>query len=174
VLDEAVTLSSAWGTEPLLDDKATRSAFLAQAAGKRLIHCAAHAEFDPDAPLFSGLALDDGRLSTLDLFALRLTASLVTFSACDTGRTVVGGGDEILGLMRAILASGAASLLLTHWPVADVSSTRMMERFYRVLRSGERKDEALRLAQLSLLNSEAFAHPFYWAPFFLVGHSGPL
>ena len=77
----------------------------------RVLHLATHADFRPDNPLFSGLALADGWLTTLDIFNLRLDASLVTLSACQTGRSVIGGGDELLGLMRSFLAAGAASLV---------------------------------------------------------------
>jgi CHAT domain-containing protein len=58
-------------------------------------------------------------LTTLNVFNLRLPGSLVTLSACQTGRSVVGGGDELLGLMRAFLYAGAASLPLSRWPIHD-------------------------------------------------------
>jgi CHAT domain-containing protein len=120
-----------------------------------------------------GLALADGWLTTLDIFNWRLQASLVTLSACQTGRSVVAGGDELLGLMRAFLAAGAASLVASLWAVEDRSTALLMENFYRQLAAGAGKGAALRAAQLSLLDG-AYVHPYYWAPFFLVGDAGPL
>jgi CHAT domain-containing protein len=148
-------------------------------AGKcDVLHLATHGDFRPDNPLFSGLALADGWLTALEMFDLRLNASLVTLSACQTGRSLVGGGDELLGLMRALLYAGAASLLLSLWPVEDHSSAELMEHVYQRLADGQSKRAALREAQLCLLNESSarapYAHPYYWAPFFLVGDAGPL
>ena len=73
--------------------------------------------------------------------------SLVTLSGCQTGRSVVGGGDELLGLTRALLSAGAASLVLSLWAVEDASTARLMEAFYAHLAAGCTKGEALRQAQ---------------------------
>ena len=153
---------------------------LAKIAREHGYALAAHGSFRADNPLFSGLALADGWLTTLDIFNLRLHASLVTLSACETGRSVVAGGDELLGLMRAFLYAGATSLVLSQWVVDDRSTARLMERFYTHLANGQSKGAALRLAQLAFLgegSSEvvfpaAYSHPYFWAPFFLVGDSG--
>jgi CHAT domain-containing protein len=172
---EAQAVAGRWPGATLLEAEATRAAFQ-QAAGRYgILHLATHAEFRADNPLFSGLALHDGALTTLDVFSLRLRASLVCLSACRTGRNVIGGGDELLGLMRAFLSSGAISLLLTLWAVEDRSTAALMEAFYDRLAAGERKAAALRHAQLGFLQSGSeFAHPSHWAPFFLVGEPGPL
>ncbi len=108
---------------------------------------------------------------------MRLAASLVTLSACQTGRNVVSGGDELFGLTRAFLTAGTASLILTLWPVEDRSTTYLMKTLYDNLLAGQDKIEALRNAQLSLLagsDSLPPMHPYYWAPFFLIGDSGPI
>ena len=93
---------------------------------------------------------------------------------------MVGGGDELLGLMRAFLGAGAASLVLSLWAVEDRSTARLMESFYSRIAQGQSKGEALRAAQLDFIQGEAAAendgypHPYFWAPFFLVGDPGPL
>ena len=146
-----------------------------------LIHIATHGEFRADNPLFSGLFLDDGWLTTLDIFNLELEASLVTLSACHTGRSVISGGDELLGIARAFLTAGAASLLLSQWAVEDRSTALLMMAFYEELLAGQTKDRALQRAQLALLRGElnhdttsTYQHPFFWSPFFLIGHNGRL
>ena len=171
---EARAICAQAGGTLLLEAAATRAAVSAAAPASRLIHLATHGEFRPDNPLFSGLALADGWLTTVDIFNWRLRASLVTLSACQTGRSVVGGGDELLGLMRAFLAAGAASLVGSYWAVDDTSTRRLMTHFYNGLLQGIGKSEALRAAQLALLGQPELSHPFFWAPFFLVGHAGPL
>ncbi|HSM57612.1 MAG TPA: CHAT domain-containing tetratricopeptide repeat protein [Candidatus Sulfomarinibacteraceae bacterium] len=172
-VDEARAVASLWQGQVLVEEEATRQEVGRMAALARLLHVAAHGDFRPDNPLFSGLSLDDGWLTTLDIFNLRLQASLVTLSACQTGRNVVAGGDELLGLMRAFLYAGAASLVLSFWAVEDRSTARLMETFYNRLARGESKGAALRAAQRHFISDGHSAgeepHPYYWAPFFLVG-----
>jgi CHAT domain-containing protein len=177
-LEEAAAVAGIWGAEAVLENQATLERFRQLAASHQVLHLATHGDFRPDNPLFSGLSLADGWLTTLDVFNMRLKASLVTLSGCQTGRSVVGGGDELLGLMRSFLSAGATSLVATLWAVEDRSSARLMEAFYQRLAGGETKGAALRGAQLELQRSEGenagFSHPYFWAPFFLVGDAGRL
>ncbi len=174
---EAESLGERWQAELVCGDAATRERVQALMSGRRIIHLATHGEFHHDNPLFSGLALADGWLTTLDVFNLRLNASLVTLSGCHTGRSLIGGGDELLGLMRAFLAAGASSLLLSQWAAEDQSTALLMECFYEQLAAGATKAAALQEAQLGLLHEGAPSyrqHPFFWAPFYLVGDAGAL
>lgn len=180
---EARTIASLSKGLVLLEDEATLAQVQAAAAQCDVLHLAAHADFRPDSPLFSGLALADGWLTTLDIFNLRLQASLVTLSACQTGRSVVSGGDELLGLMRAFLSAGAASLVLSLWAVEDYSTALLMEKFYSRLTQGWTKGAALRNVQTQFARGRStedtraaklYTHPYFWAPFYLVGNAGLL
>jgi CHAT domain-containing protein len=186
-IKEASMVAEMFGGSPLLESEAMIDRVCKDAKGKRVVHLASHAEFRPDNPLFSGLELSDGWLTTLDIFNMRLQASLVTLSACQTGRSVVSGGDELLGLLRAFLAAGAASLLISHWAVEDRSTSLLMEKFYACLENGASKGRALQAAQVHLLRGQEsegsdggeklpaiYAHPYYWAPYFLIGDFGKL
>jgi CHAT domain-containing protein len=182
-IHEARTIAELLDDRAFIEEEATLEELRARAHDSRVIHLATHGEFRPDNPLFSGLALDDGWLTTLDIFGLPLDASLVTLSACQTGQKAIGPGDELLGLMRAFLYAGAASVVLSLWTVADRSTAGLMGAFYRKLAEGQNKGSALRQAQLQLLNgqgkdatalAEAHAHPYFWAPFCLVGDAGAL
>ena len=181
-VQEAQTVADLLGDQAYLEEAATQARLREAAPGCRLIHLATHGAFRADNPLFSGLALADGWLSTLDIFDLRLSASLVTLSACQTGRNVVGGGDELLGLMRAFLYAGAASVLLSQWAVQDHAAAQLMTGFYAKLTQGWTKGAALQHAQRTLIGRQderghlagAYAHPYFWAPFFLVGDAGTL
>ncbi len=171
---EANQVASALSGETLLEGRATFERVEPRLAKLAVLHVAAHGDFRADNPLFSGLTLADQELTVLDVFGLELHTSLVTLSACRTGQSVVGGGDELLGLMRAFLAAGTASIVLTLWSVEDRSTSQLMERFYSELVAGATKPEALRAAQLALLRGEltkspSHLHPYYWAPFLLVG-----
>lgn len=175
-LAEAGTIATLFKTEPVLDADATVARLKTQAPDAQVLHLATHGEFRPDHPLFSGLAFADQWLTLLDIFNLRLNASIVTLSACETGRSVIGGGDELLGLMRAFLYAGASSLLLCLWTIEDRSAAELMTRFYRNLDGARSKADALRRAQMDFVTGrvdgdrrESLAHPYYWAPFFMVG-----
>lgn len=170
---EAEAVGAVLGAPVHREQAATR--VLLQDQGKRagIIHLAAHGLFRPDAPLFSGVELDDGLLTTADVFNLDLRAALVTLSACETGRAVIGGGDELAGLTRAFLYAGAAGLLVSQWRVDDASTAALMTRFYQELVGGVGPTAALRAAQLALLMGEltedGHTHPFYWAGFQVIG-----
>lgn len=104
---------------------------------------------------------------------------LLVLSACETAT-----GDEraVLGLAGVAVRSGARSTLATLWPVGDASTAEVMSKFYQDLKKpGEKKLDALRMAQLSLIESlktkppfeEMRAlppHPYYWASYVLVGN----
>jgi CHAT domain-containing protein len=174
-IEETRAIAAQWGGRALLEESATLEAWRGLAPRHDILHLAAHGEFRPDNPLFSGLALADGWLTTLEVFNLRLNASLVCLSGCQTGRSLVSGGDELLGLMRAFLYAGAASLVLSLWAVEDRSAADLMCAFYSGLAAGQTKSAALRQAQLQALSADdGRLHPYYWAPFFLVGDGGPL
>ncbi len=175
VATEVEVVARNLNTAPYVNGAATRLCFQEQAPQAQIIHVAAHGDFRQDSPLFSGLHLSDGLLTTLDIFNLSLPASLVTLSACQTGRGVIGGGDELLGLMRAFLAAGTASLLLTLWRVEDEITANMMGDFYALLKAGDSKIGALQQSQKQIIanhTGQPAGHPFFWAPFFLVGDSG--
>ena len=181
-LQEAESIAAILDDGFFVEERATLAQLRGSASDCRTIHLATHGEFRPDNPLFSGLALADGWLTTLDIFDLQLRASLVTLSACQTGQSVVSEGDELMGLMRAFLSAGAASVVLGLWTVEDRSAARLMESFYHKLAEGWGKGAALRHAQLQWIAGRdsdddaevAYSHPYFWAPFFLVGESGPL
>lgn len=173
------------------EEQATTTALQTHAASSHVLHISTHGDFHAENPLFSGLTLADGPLTILDIFELRLQASLVVLSACQTGRNVVSNGDELRGLLRAFLYAGASSLVLTHWPIEDQSTAHFMNNFYSQLAQGEPKNSALRKAQLKFIHRETFdppeekryqaqtnesdySHPYWWASFFLVGHAGQL
>jgi CHAT domain-containing protein len=148
-------------------DEATTTALAASAAAADVIHLACHGSFRPDNPLFSALRLADGWLTVRDAGSLNLAATLVTLSACETGISAVAPGDELIGLARGFIAAGATSLLVSLWTVDDAATARLMKDFYRRLQSGGRPAAALRAAQRRLLAEEG--HPFFWAPFVLLG-----
>lgn len=117
--------------------------------------------------MFSGIRLGESFLTLYDLYRLKLPAELITLSGCSTGLNVIAAGDELIGLVRGLLSAGAQSLLLTLWDVNDSSTAYFMKAFYTRLFS--RSDHALALRQAMVELKERNPHPYYWAPFILVG-----
>jgi CHAT domain-containing protein len=109
---------------------------LRQAAGdRRWLHFACHGWFNHEAPLESYLETGAGeRLTAREVLEdWRLQAELVTLSACQTGVSRILRGDEPMGLIRAFLYAGARAVLVTQWPVEDLPTFLLMQRFYSEL-----------------------------------------
>ena len=165
------------GAQVLLDEEMTLPR-LREVAPGTFVHLAGHAVFRHDNPLFSALQMAGGEwLRLVDMYSLQLRGTLVTLSGCETGRHRLRGGD-LLGLSRGLIFAGASALVVSLWPVDDVAAALLMADFYGYLAAGDTAAGALRRAQLGLCYREEeregvatrpYLHPFYWAPFCLLG-----
>ena len=124
-------------------------------------------------------ALDgnDGFLAASEVTTLQLNADWVILSACNTATGEQGEG--LGGLARAFFYAGARNLLASHWPVSDDVAPILITRTLTLERSGTPRAEAFRLAMREIRMdtshdaiNQSWAHPFYWAPFVLVGDGG--
>jgi CHAT domain-containing protein/tetratricopeptide (TPR) repeat protein len=158
VLPNAEVFMGADVTLDVLREKGSRARFL---------HIATHGWFRQDNPMFSSISLGNSHLNLFDLYDLSLPSELITLSGCGTGLNVVVGGDELMGLKRGLLYAGAEGLLLTLWDVNDQSTAEFMKLFYTRLQSDPNKAKAAQYAMEEV--RRVYPHPFYWAPFVLVG-----
>lgn len=140
------------------------------------IHFATHGVINSRDPKESYLLLagDPGRLSVRDLventYKLSLDGTrLVTLSACNTNIGGLDPGAAYGSLSRAFSKAGAPTVIASLWSVDDGSTRDTMTVFYRELAAGTPKAEALRRAQLSVMHDPRYAHPFFWAPFLMLG-----
>jgi CHAT domain-containing protein len=147
--------------------RATRRVFQREAVEADFIHVATHAVFRSDNPMFSSFKMADGWITALDLYSMKCNANLIVLSGCKSGMNQLMGADELLGLTRGFLYAGARSLLLSLWDVNDKSTSRFMAEFYQSWLGGQTKSVALRLAIQKVRAEEP--HPYFWAPFLLVG-----
>jgi CHAT domain-containing protein len=142
-----------------------------------LLHIASHFQLSPGTELNSFLLLGDGQQLTLgDIRTENYrfdNVDLLTLSACNTG---LGGrrdarGQEVEGLGVMAQQQGAKAVLATLWAVDDKSTSTLMADLYRRRQAqGLSKIEALRQSHMALMQQPKYSHPFYWAPFILMGN----
>ena len=154
-------------SEVFLGSAATARVLRERGAQSRFVHIATHGWFRQDNPMFSSISLGDSELNLFDLYQLNLPCELVTLSGCGTGLNMVVGGDELLGLVRGLLYAGAHGVLVTLWDVNDQSTAEFMKLFYNALKTN--KNKALAVQQAMAEIHRRYPHPYYWAPFVLVG-----
>ena len=114
-------------------------------------------------------------LTAREVLSLKLNADLVVLSACDTGLGDIRAGEGLIGMTWAFFVAGVPSTVASQWSVETTSTTQLMVEFHEKLTTEAQssrpveKAEALRAAQLKLLDSDRYALPYYWAGFSLVG-----
>jgi len=151
--------------------EATPQAFLDSMPERfSMIHFAAHAETNAQRPLESAVILsrsgDKYKLYARDIAALKLSATLVTISACRSAGARSYGGEGLVGFAWAFLQAGANSVIAGLWDVGDQTSSSLMDKLYGGVASGMTPAAALRNAKLALLHSTSSKRkPFYWAPY---------
>jgi CHAT domain-containing protein len=159
---------------------ALESRLKAEARDFRIVHLATHGVIDDANPMYSHLLLarhegdgEDGVLEAREMLGLSLQADLVVLSACDTARGGVHDGEGLIGMSWALFAAGSPSVIASQWRVDSARTETLMTAFYRVWMNDPHtafaKAHALRAARLALLYDPEFQHPYYWAPFVLIG-----
>jgi CHAT domain-containing protein len=112
----------------------------------------------------------DGFLRLSEVMGLKLNADVVALTACQTGLGRRLSGEGTMGMGRAFQYAGAKSVLMSLWSVEQTASAKLAEGFFKHLKEGKTKLEALRLARQAI-RKQGFDHPFFWAAFILVGET---
>jgi CHAT domain-containing protein/tetratricopeptide (TPR) repeat protein len=151
-----------------------------EASNYKILHLATHGILNDANPMYSCLVLsqlqnnssDDGLLEAWEIMKMDLNADLVILSACDTARGKVGAGEGMIGLAWSLFVAGCPTTVVSQWKVETESNTEFMIAFHKNLTSAKgqtSKAEALRQAALKLMKNKKYSHPFYWAPFVIIG-----
>ncbi|KAM3092596.1 CHAT domain-containing protein, partial [Phormidesmis sp. 146-12] len=173
---EVDRIQAALSTQVLLNQRFTNTSFQNQIDANpfSIVHLATHGQFSSNAEQ-TFLLTWDGRINATQLDQLLRSRNsqlspieLLVLSACQTAE---GDRRAALGMAGIAVRSGARSTLATLWAVSDRSTAALMVEFYQQLnKPNVTKAEALRQAQISLLQKRRSSHPYYWAPFILLGN----
>lgn len=164
-------------SKSLLDNKFTTEQLFFNAPSFPIIHLATHGQFSSN-PNESYILNWDGKLSMSEIRKLVKgnesskvpQLELLVLSACESAK---GDKRAALGLAGSAIQAGARSTIASQWVINDRSQADLMIKFYQELKDGKSKAEALRQAQLSILQSNTlntkFSNPYYWAMNILIG-----
>lgn len=162
------------GSTALDGAQATKERFLALASQFSDVHLATHGVLDAERPersylLMAGTDEASQRLSIGEIASLTLARNgLAVLSACETALGEQVPGSALITLAAAFSQAGAQSVVASLWKVNDVATRDFMVAFHRALGSTGRA-AALQQAQRAVLRKPQTAHPYYWAPFILIG-----
>jgi len=162
------------GATALEGAQATKARFLSLAGQFPDVHLATHGVLDSERPersylLMAGADEESQRLSIAEIASLSLGRNgLAVLSACETAVGEQVPGAALTTLAAAFSQAGAQSVVASLWQVNDETTGHFMVAFHRALATSGRA-AALQEAQLTVLRKQVTAHPYYWAPFILMG-----
>jgi CHAT domain-containing protein/tetratricopeptide (TPR) repeat protein len=181
--EEASIVAAAYGgTRPIIGNGATEGALRTALGRSAVVHVASHGVFDAGSPMFSGIKLvavsdslrdDDGRMEAHEVLALVVRSHLVFLSGCETAlgpswSTGFERTEDYVTLAQAFLFAGARNVVATLWRIEDRSAAVLAGSFYRAL-PGSSPAEALARAQRTLIRTERYRRPYYWAAYLVSG-----
>ncbi len=166
--------------DAVFGERATKQRLIELGKKASVLHLATHTELDKLNPMLNKILFaengNSNALTTSEIYGLQLNADLAVLSACNTG-TGIHRGDGVMSMSRAFTYAGTSSTVMSLWKVPDKQTSEIMVLFYKFLKKGQTKSEALRNAKLTYLEQvkyQEFAHPFYWAGFVHSGDNSPI
>lgn len=171
--------------EYFIGDSATEAIFKDTSFSFDILHLAMHGVYDDKNPLNSHLVFtqteddnEDNYLTSSELYNMKMNARLVYLGACNSGFGKINRGEGIMSLSRSFAYAGCPSIVMSLWSVPDNETAIITHSFFKELKNGKSKDDALQFAKLQYLNTPNIApnrqHPLYWAGFVPIGDMSPL
>jgi len=166
-----------------INDGATEMRFKAEAHNYDIIHLAMHTVLNDQFPMHSKMlfyqaadSVEDGNLNTYEVYNIPLKAKMVILSSCNTGSGKLNSGEGILSLARGFIYSGSQSVVMSMWEIEDRSGTEIVKDFYKYLKKGEIKSDALRKARQNFLKKADMlrSHPYFWSALVIYGNNESL
>ncbi|MCK5136377.1 MAG: CHAT domain-containing protein [Bacteroidales bacterium] len=185
IIKEVQSINETVPSKVFLNEQATEANFKKYAPDYNVLHLAMHTIMKDDNPLHSLLAFttvetsdttEDNRLYAYEIYNLKLNAKMAVLSSCSSGFGKMQKGEGMMSLARGFIYAGCPSIVMTLWQVSDKSSSDLMTSFYRYLKRGKSKQEAMRLAKIDYLDAadDLTSNPYFWSGFVVVGDSSPI
>ncbi len=185
IIKEVQSIKETVPSRVFINEKATEANFKKYASDYNVLHLAMHTMMRDDDPLYSMLAFtnvdnadatEDNKLYAYEIYNMKLNAQMAVLSSCNSGFGKMLKGEGMMSLARGFMYAGCPSIIMTLWQVADKSSSELMTSFYKYLKRGKSKQEAMRLAKLDYLDSadDLTSNPYFWSAFVVLGDSTPI
>ncbi len=183
VKDEVQMINRLVDGDVWLDEEATETRFKQDAENYDILHLAMHTIVNNEDPMYSKLAfvqnidsLNDGFLNTYEIYNMRFNARMAVLSSCKTGFGKLLKGEGVMSLARGFMYAGCPSIIMTLWEVSDKSGARLMQDFYKSLKKGKTKAEALQKSKLEFLKTadKLKANPYFWSTYVIIGDTSPM
>jgi len=185
IIKEVQSIKETVPSRVFINERATEANFKKHASDYNILHLAMHTIMRDDNPLYSMLAftnvessdsIEDNKLYAYEIYNMKLNAQMAVLSSCNSGFGKLLKGEGMMSLARGFMYAGCPSIVMTLWQVADKSSSELMTSFYRYLKKGKSKQEAMRLAKLDYLEAadELTSNPYFWSAFVVLGDGTPI
>lgn len=175
--DEIEEIANLMDGDKFIREASTKDNFLENNQEFSVLHLAMHAEINHNNSAYNKLIFADGDLTSSEIYTSNSKANLAVLSACNTGSGKLEKGEGVMSMARAFHFSGIPAVVMSLWKVPDYETKTLMIDFYKQLKKGKSKSEALRLAKLDYLKSTSdkqLRHPYFWSGFVISGNTDPL
>ncbi len=168
--DEALAVANMFDGTSYINEDATKHNFLSNVQEYDIVHLSAHSFVDYQYPSNSAIifskkdSLTDNLLRIKDVDRLILDGQFFTLSACNTFYGKKNEGEGLSSMARSFIQSGAGSVVGSFWSVPDEISKSFMVQFYKKMKSGQSKDEALRATKIDFMTDDNLSNPLYRSP----------
>jgi CHAT domain-containing protein len=181
--EEAVYVSKIIPGKIFTDNQATEEAYKNEAGNYDIVHLAMHTVVDGVSPVNSGMvfyqkdtASEDVFLRLYEIYRVPLNSKMVVLSSCYTGSGTLYAGEGVLSLARGFILSGSSSVVMALWEVNDKAAAEIIKSFYKNIKAGLRKSQALKKARIKFLEKSDMlqSHPYYWSTLVIYGDDSQL
>ena len=158
-------------------EASSKENFLKNNQNYSILHLAMHGEINQNNSSYNKLLFADGDLTSSEIYTSNSQANLAVLSACSTGLGKLEKGEGVMSMARAFHYSGIPAVVMSLWKIPDVETKTIMVYFYKHLKKGKSKSEALRMAKLDYLRKTSdknLKHPYFWSGFVISGNTDPL
>lgn len=185
IIKEVQSINETVPARVFLNENATEANFKKYAPDYNVLHLAMHTIMKDDNPLHSLLAFtnkevadstEDNRLYAYEIYNMKLNAQMAVLSSCSSGVGKMQKGEGMMSLARGFIYAGCPSIVMTLWQVTDKSSSDLMTSFYKYLKKGKSKQEAMKLAKIDYLEhaDDLTSNPYFWSGFVVLGDNSPV